>query len=98
SVDVEYTHFNLNGIPIRAKVKAEFKQKITHKEYLKLIQRSSPDMTHYKVISAGVDLPSIANEIYRDSSFCIELATFNDLDTFRGLPQGTEIIAPPLKT
>ena len=32
SIDVEYTHFNSSGIPIRAKVKADFKQKITHKQ------------------------------------------------------------------
>lgn len=98
SVDVEYTHFNASGTPIRAKVKADFKQKITHKEYQTKIQKNSPDMTHYKVINAGVDLPSIANEIYKDPSYCIELAAFNQLDTFRNLRQGTEIIAPPLKT
>lgn len=97
SIDAEYTHFNASGTPIRAKVKVDFVQKITHKEHEKKVQKSSPDMTHYKVISAGVDLPHIANEIYSDPSYCIELATFNQLDTFRGLQQGKEIIAPPLK-
>ena len=98
SLDIEYTHFNLNGIPIRAKVKAEFKQKITHKEYQSSVQKSSPDMTHYKVISAREDITGIAHEIYNDPSYCIELAQINGLDSFRGVAQGTKIMAPPLKS
>jgi hypothetical protein len=97
SIDIEYTHFNRNGIPIRAKIKADFKQKITHKEYQKKVQKNSPDMTHYKVVTAGVSLAGIANEIYKDPSYCIELAEFNKLDSFRNLKLGIEIIAPPLK-
>ncbi len=97
AIDIEYTHFNRNGIPIRAKIKADFKQKITHKEYQKKVQKNSPDMTHHKVITAGVTLTSIANEIYKDPSYCIELAKFNKLDSFRNITQGKEIIAPPLK-
>lgn len=97
SIEVEYTHFNRNGIPIRAKVKADFKQKITHKEYQKKVQKNSPDMTHHKVITAGVTLPSIAYEIYKDPSYCIELAQFNQLDSFRNLKLAEEIIVPPLK-
>ncbi len=98
SIDIEYTHFNRNGIPIRAKVKADFKQRMTHKQYQKMVQKNSPDMTHYKVITAGVTLPNIANEIYKNPDYCIELARFNNLDSFRNLKQGIEITAPPLKT
>lgn len=98
SIDIEYTHFNRNGIPIRAKIKADFKQKITHKEYSKKVQKNSPDMTHYKVMNAGVTLTGIAHEIYKDPSYCIELATFNGLDSFRQVKQGIEIVVPPLKT
>ncbi len=98
SIDIDYTHFNVSGIPIRAKVKADFSEKITHKENAKKTQKASPDMTHQKVISAGVSLTSITHKIYRDPSYYIELAAFNGLDTFRGLKQGTEIIVPPLKT
>ncbi|GAA3625739.1 CIS tube protein [Flavivirga jejuensis] len=97
SIDIEYTHFNRNGIPIRAKIKADFKQKITHKQYQKKVQKNSPDMTHYKVVSAGVNLPGIAYNVYKDPSYCIELAQFNKLDSFRNLKQGIEIIVPPLK-
>ena len=97
SIQANYTHFNLAGSPVRAKVKVDFVQKITHKQHQSETQSNSPDMTHYKLISAGVNLPQIANEIYRDPSYCIELAAFNQLDTFRNLPEGKEIIAPPLK-
>jgi hypothetical protein len=98
SIDIEYTHFNLNGIPIRAKVKAEFKQKVTHKEHQKSVQKNSPDMTHHKVISAAENIIGIAHKIYKDPSYYIELARFNNLDTFRGIAEGTQIMAPPLKT
>lgn len=98
SIDVEYTHFNASGTPVRAKIKADFKEKITHKQHRKEVQFNSPDMTHYKVISAGVNLPLIAHQIYNDPSYCIELAAFNQLDSFRNLKYGREIIAPPLKT
>lgn len=96
SMNVNYTLFQADGTPLRAKVALEFMAYSTQMEEALTAQRSSPDMTHVVEVRAGDTLPLLCQRIYKDPSRYLFVAAFNGLDTFRRLEPGSVINFPPI--
>ncbi|NES40235.1 hypothetical protein [Moorena sp. SIO2C4] len=64
---------------------------------IKLEKKSSPDLTHTRTIKAGDKLPVMAQEVYGDSAYYIQLARANNVNNFRKLKTGTTIKLPPIE-
>jgi len=94
--DINYTSFNPDGSPLRA----ELDIILVSDEDVHLRQRkenkSSPDLTHRRVVKSGDTLPLLAKEIYGSSRYYLRVAQVNELDDFRRLTPGQELHFPPL--
>jgi len=97
SATVTHKMFNLDGNPIRSTVDCSFRKHTSLAEQAAEDRRSSPDMTHYRLVKEGDTLPGIAHKIYGDSSLYLELARVNNLIGFRQLEAGQRLILPPIK-
>lgn len=95
-LNVDYTLFKPSGIPLRAKVSAGFTGYMSPEEVNKLLNLSSPDLTHARTVFAGDTLPLMCHRIYGDSRYYLDVARVNGLVDFRNLTPGTQIIFPPL--
>ncbi|NOY83787.1 MAG: hypothetical protein GXO96_02990 [Nitrospirae bacterium] len=60
--------------------------------------KSSPDLTHVRLVKSGDTLPLMSKEIYGTSVHYLRVAQVNGLDDFRNLVPGQEIFFPPLET
>ncbi|MEM9819411.1 MAG: LysM peptidoglycan-binding domain-containing protein [Bacteroidota bacterium] len=96
-LDVEYQLFQPDGTPLRAKATAKFKQIIDAqtKEEMKL--RSSPDLTHVRIVKDGDTLPLMCYRIYKNSKYYLQVALANGLPNFTDLQPGQKIVFPPLE-
>jgi nucleoid-associated protein YgaU len=61
-----------------------------------LENKSSPDLTHTRIVKSGDTLPLLTKEIYGSSQYYLRLAQINNINDFRNLTPGCEIIFPPL--
>ena len=96
SMKVEYNLFKPNGLPLRANVSLDFKGFTSKELSSKMANLSSPDMSHLIVVKAGDTLPNLCFQIYKDSTYCIEIAKINSLKSFRNIKPGTELLFPPI--
>ncbi|MCB0396107.1 MAG: LysM peptidoglycan-binding domain-containing protein [Flavobacteriales bacterium] len=96
SATVTHKLFNLDGNPIRSTVACSFRKHTSLQEQAAQDRKSSPDLTHYRLVKAGDTLPRIANKIYGDPSFYLEIARVNKLINFRKLKVGQKLILPPI--
>lgn len=96
-VTIEYAMFNPSGIPIRASLKASFKEFIDPKTDAANTNTNSPDMTHIKVIKAGDNLPALCNDVYGDPKLYIQVAELNGILNFRNLTPGLEVHFPRMQ-
>lgn len=96
SVDIEYTLFDRSGAPLRAVLKAKFIEDIDSAKGVRLAGKNSPDLTHTRIVKSGDTLPSLSKEIYGSSQYYLRLAQVNNIDDFRNLTPGQELIFPPL--
>ena len=96
SLEVDYQLFQPDGTPLRAKATASFKQIIDAqtKEEMKL--RSSPDLTHVRIVRDGDTLPLMCYRIYKNSKYYLQVALANGLSNFTDLRPGQKIVFPPL--
>ena len=96
SATVNYTLFKPDGYPLRAKVQANFGA-IEHERLRSFREaKNSPDLTHYRKVTGGDNLPIMTHRIYGDMSWYPEVAEYNSLNNFRDLKVGTKIAFPPL--
>lgn len=96
SVNVSYTLFSPEGIPLRAKLTTSF-ESAAAKELIDAIARlSSPDLTHTRIVRQGDTLPLLCKEIYGDESHYLKVARVNNLVNYRNLQVGRELFFPPL--
>lgn len=93
---VNYKLFNSAGLPIRATVSANFDQSLSRQEQAAETGRTSPDLTHVRVVNAGDTLPIMCKRIYGSTEFYLEVARVNKLKNFRHLEVGQEVFFPPL--
>ncbi len=97
SLTVNYTLFKPDGTPLRAKISLAVLEYVGRKEESNLASRSSPDLSHTRVIKDGDTLPLLCHEIYRDSSLYLYIARENNLSDFRNPPPGTRLHFPPVQ-
>lgn len=97
SLDINYSLFNPDGSPLRAKVKASFVGFHDPLDAAKSQNRSSPDLTHRVTVLPGDTLPLLCNRIYGDSGYYVQVAQANGLDGFRSLASGSILNFPPLR-
>lgn len=91
------TLFSPEGIPLRAKIKMQFKGFMSNQEEARRASRSSPDMTHMVIFKAGDSLPLLCHRIYKNAGHYATVARFNGLTSFRDIAPGTRIVFPPLR-
>lgn len=97
SIKLDYTLFTPEGDTLRAKVALSFAGMEAPKSKAKEVKKSSPDMSHVKLVRLGDRLPLMANEIYGDFDYSIEVARANGLVNFRRLEPGGNLRFPPLE-
>ncbi|MBT9314479.1 CIS tube protein [Leptothoe spongobia] len=98
SVTVNYTLFSRSGIAIRAELDTVFIEDIEESKRLKEEGKSSPDLTHTRTVISGDTLPLMANRIYRDPNYYIQIAQANKLNNFRKLKPGSKLNFPPVRS
>ncbi|MBL8473308.1 MAG: LysM peptidoglycan-binding domain-containing protein [Rhodocyclaceae bacterium] len=96
SVDVSYTNFDRDGTPLRATLDVKLISDETADELQKMERKSSPDVSHSRLVKAGDTLPLLAKEIYGSSAYHLWIAQANGLDEIRRLRPGQRLIFPPL--
>lgn len=97
SLTLKYTLFSTSGKPLRAEAVCAFKESTIPKVEAALAKKSSPDLTHVKIVKAGYGLRHMCYDIYGDTKLDVAIAKFNGFTT-RYMPEGTEVVLPPLKT
>lgn len=96
-MDTKYQLFSSGGVPLRATVSLVFKRFMTGEEERKKFSKQSPDMSRLVTVKEGETLPYLCHRLYGDSLLVREVARFNELDSFRNIPAGTQLLFPPLK-
>ncbi|NVK64901.1 MAG: LysM peptidoglycan-binding domain-containing protein [Flavobacteriales bacterium] len=96
-LNIEYKLFNSNGKPIRANVKTTLKNTVAEAERAAREKKSSPDLTHYRIVKEGDNLPLMTHRIYGDPKYYLEVARVNGLTNFRKLTPGQKIVFPPIE-
>lgn len=96
-INFEYKLFDSDGEPLRVIAKAKYKSAVEDNLRAAEENKSSPDLTHIRVVKAGDNLPLMTHRIYGDSKYYLEVAKYNKLSNFRKLIPGTEIIFPPIE-
>jgi Uncharacterized protein containing LysM domain len=97
SVVINYSLFDNSGIPLRAELDTEFTGDIETSERLKKENKSSPDLTHSRMVKVGDQLPLMCEAIYGSANYYLKVAKINGLRNFRDLKPGQELFFPPLE-
>lgn len=93
SLDVNYTLFNPDGTPLRAKVDANFESVNATAPGTK--DSAPADSGSYVAVSPGDDLGAMCAEIYGDPAKLVDVAHANGLDSFRALATQDVLYFPP---
>ena len=96
-IDVDYTLFNNAGDALRAKVTIELTGYMASDEERKKYPKNSPDMSRLITVKDGDTLAALCQEAYGDSTLVAQVARFNNLNGFRSIAAGTELLFPPLR-
>lgn len=97
-VDVRYTTFGRDGKPLRAELDVTFIGEKETEIRLKEEGKSSPDLTHRRLVRSGDTLPLLTREIYGSAQHHLAVARYNGLDDIRLLEPGRTLLFPPLAT
>jgi hypothetical protein len=97
SVDIDYQAFDRDGAPLHAVLAAAFVEQLDPAKQAAAEKRSSPDLSHRRVVVDGDTLPLLCREIYGSPSHYLRVAQVNGLDDFRNLTAGQELIFPPFE-
>ena len=97
TLDTEYSLFDSDGIPLRAELKVVLTGYCSQKEEKSRFSKHSPDVSRLITIMEGQTLANLCYEIYGDPLLVVQVAKFNNLNGFRNIPAGTEILMPMLK-
>jgi len=95
NLDINYTLFNPDGTPIRAKLSCTFVDYKTREQRIAEDKPNSPDLTHYRKVKAGDKLHQMTYRIYNDTKYILQVSKVNRLTSFRELATGTELYFPP---
>ena len=98
SVDVSYSSFDRDGSPLRAELDVTLISDQDVKKRMAKENKSSPDLTHSRIVKSGDTLPLLCQEIYGQATYYLRVAQVNNLDDFRNLRPGQELFFPPLES
>ena len=96
TVDIVYTSFNRDGTALRAELDISLLGDQEVRKRMAIENKSSPDLTHSRVVRSGDSLPQLTREIYGSSRHYLWVARVNRLDDFRRIEPGTTLYFPPL--
>ncbi len=96
NLDINYTLFHPDGEPLRAKLSATFLNYIEQEKRVKREDKESPDLTHVRLLQGGDSLALMSYRAYGDTNLYLQVTRANELTTFRNLPEGTELLFPPI--
>lgn len=94
--DTSYTFFKPDGTPLRAKISLSFSGYISTETVKKLDQQRSPDITHLVNVVEGMALPQLCQKVWKDDSYYVQVARYNDLNKFRDLAGIDKLVFPPI--
>ena len=96
-MSIDYKMFTPGGVSLRANVSLSFIQFVSFDQATSQSDKQSPDMTHIITIKDGDTLPRLCQQIYGKSDYYLQVASINELSSFRTLEIGSQIFFPPLK-
>ncbi|HET9398851.1 MAG TPA: hypothetical protein VFO45_08545 [Sphingomicrobium sp.] len=96
-LSINYASFERDGSPLRAQCDLSLVADDELQRQAGFDPFSSPDLTHSRLARAGDTLPLLTAEIYGSERHVLEVARHNDLDHFRELEPGRELLFPPLE-
>lgn len=97
TLETEYSLFNPKGLPLRAELKVTLTGYCSQKEEKKHFSKHSPDVSRLVTLKEGQTLAALCYEIYGDALLVGQVARFNNLNGYRSIPAGTELLMPMLK-
>ena len=92
-----FTLFDRDGSPIRAKLACTFLNFKETERRVREEKKSSPDLTHVRVVKDQQNLPQLTHEIYGSPKYYLEVARSNDLTSLRRLRNGSRLLFLPLE-
>ena len=98
SLEINYTLFDAAGEPLRAELAVAFVEDKSPAKIMREAGKSSPDLSHVRVVRAGDTLPLMCQDIYGSAAPYLQVAADNGLDDFRHLQPGQRIVFAPLRT
>ena len=96
SLNVNYTSFDRSGVALRAELDITLYSDLDVEKRKAKEDKTSPDLTHSRVVMAGDTLPLLVKQVYGSTDHYLWLAGFNQLDDFRNLKPGQRLRFPPL--
>jgi len=96
SANVTYTMFAPDGSPLRAKMSITIKEHTESRLLVKALTLQSPDLSKSITVQEGDTLPLLCYREYGDASYYLKVAQANNLNNYRHLKQGTELLFPPI--
>ena len=97
TLETEYTLFDADGIPLRAELKVTLTGYCSQKEEKAHFSKRSPDVSRIVTLKEGQTLAALCYEIYGDPLLVGQVARINNLNGYRDIPAGTEILLPMLR-
>ncbi|HMF56772.1 MAG TPA: LysM peptidoglycan-binding domain-containing protein [Pyrinomonadaceae bacterium] len=97
SLNVTYTLFTPEGVPLRAKLNVSLKEYRPVEIQTKERPTASPDFEKTYVVRRGDNLSSIAAAVYRDAGLWREIAKANGIQDPRTLAPGRVLTLPRLR-
>jgi hypothetical protein len=96
TLEINHTLFDAAGDPLRAELAVSFVEDKSPSKLMREAGKSSPDLTHVRIVRAGDTLPLMCHEIYGSPQHYLQVARDNGLDDFRHLQPGQRIVFAPL--
>lgn len=97
SVNITYSLFDQAGKPLRAKLSATFIQALSPEKAQKSPELKSSDLTKAIHVKMEDTLLLLTKQVYGSSEYFGWVARYNDLDQFRKLRPGSQLVFPPLE-
>jgi nucleoid-associated protein YgaU len=97
SIDIDYKLFRPDGKPLRAVAHLTLLSALDPATAVLMEDPKSPDVTHQRVFKASDHFTLLAEKVYDDLNYYIDVAKANKMPGFRRVAQGTKINLPPLK-
>lgn len=95
NLDINYTLFNPNGTPLRAKLTATFLNYVSREQRLAKERQNSPDLTHYRKVKQADRLDLMTSDIYNNPKYFLQVGKVNALTSIRNIKPGIELYFPP---